>query len=96
MSRVILWNNSIRVSYITKPKINTLKLWLNNEEIIPQDIGSDTGIVQLSKAVPTATSLVASFEFDVPVRFANDSFEYSFNQDGTISLDKAELIEVLE
>ena len=81
---------------ITKPKINTLKLWLNNEEIIPQDIGSDTGIVQLSKAVPTATSLAASFEFDVPVRFANDSFEYSFNQDGTISLDKAELIEVLE
>jgi len=38
----------------------------------------------------------ASFEFDVPVRFADDSLEYSFNQDGTISLDEAELIEVLE
>ena len=81
---------------ITKPKINTLKLWLNNEEIVPQDIGLNDGIVNLGKPLPTGVKLVAIFEFDVPVRFANDNFEYSFNKDGTISLDKAELIEVLE
>jgi uncharacterized protein (TIGR02217 family) len=81
---------------ITKPKINTLKLWLNNEEIVPQHIDPYTGIIQLPKAIPTYGELVASFEFDVPVRFVNDNLEYSFNQDGTISLDKAELIEVLE
>ena len=81
---------------ITKPKINTLKLWQNNEEIVPQHIDPYTGIIQFPKAIPTYVELVASFEFDVPVRFANDNFEYSFNQDGTISLDKAELIEVLE
>jgi len=81
---------------ITKPKINTLKLWINNEENIPQEIDLNTGIVKLQNPVPVAAQLVASFEFDVPVRFANDSFTYSFNQDGTISLDNAELIEVLE
>lgn len=82
---------------ITKPKINTVKLWKNNnEEIFPQEIDLNTGIVKLSRPVPQGEQLVASFEFDVPVRFANDSFEYSFNQDGTISLNNAELVEVLE
>ncbi len=81
---------------ITKPKTDTLKLWIKNEEIFPQEIDLNTGVVTLPKPVPLDVQLVASFEFDVPVRFANDSFEYSFKKDGTISLDKAELIEVLE
>ena len=35
------------------------------------------------------------YEFDVLVRFENDSYQYSFNEDGTISLDNVKLIEVV-
>jgi uncharacterized protein (TIGR02217 family) len=84
------------VRNITKPKINTLRFWANREEVFPQEIGFNTGIIQLAAPLEARVQLVASFEFDVPVRFAHDNFSYSFNQDGTISLDNAELIEVLE
>jgi uncharacterized protein (TIGR02217 family) len=84
------------VRNITKPKINSLRLWVNREGIFPQGINFNTGIVQLASALEAGVQLVASFEFDVPVRFVHDNFSYSFNTDGTISLDNAEMIEVLE
>lgn len=81
---------------ITRPIIKTIKIWCNDTLIQPESIDKNTGIICLNKAIQKDSKLIASFEFDVPVRFMHDSFQYSFNRDGTILLDNAELIEVLE
>jgi uncharacterized protein (TIGR02217 family) len=52
------------------------------------------GVVKISTSLVKDTKLLLSYEFDVLVRFDKDSFQYSFNEDGTISLDDVKLIEV--
>lgn len=81
---------------ITKPKIGTLKFWINGEEVNPHNIDYNSGIIEFQPILASGIQIVASFEFDVPVRFAHDNFSYSFNHDGSISLNNVELIEVLE
>jgi uncharacterized protein (TIGR02217 family) len=81
---------------ITKPRPQSLKLWINQQPVSGQEIDKNTGLVTLSEPLAKDAELVASFEFDVAVRFASDSFQYSFNADGTTSLDNVEMIEVIE
>ena len=70
------------VRVITKPIIKTVKIWCDDQLIQPESIDKNTGIMSFSKAIPKDSKLIASFEFDVPVRFMHDSFQYSFNRDG--------------
>ena len=80
---------------ITKPLGKSVSIFTDEDEIVPEEINLKTGKIKLSEALPENTELFANFEFDVPVRFDKDSFQYSFNQDGTISLDDVRLVEVL-
>lgn len=80
---------------ITTPLDKTVKIYSNKDVIDPKKISLSTGAITLTNALPKGVELFASFEFDVPVRFEKDSFQYSFNEDGTISLDDVRLVEVL-
>ena len=80
---------------ITKPLGKSVSIFTDEDEIVPEEINLKTGKIKLSEALPENTELFANFEFDVPVRFDKDSFQYSFNQDGTILLDDVRLVEVL-
>lgn len=81
---------------ITKPKKNTIKFWFNGVQVDAWEADYTTGIVTFLKEVPKKTIITSSYEFDVPVRFANDSFQYSVNSDGTISILDTGLLEVFE
>ena len=89
-------NVTPHIRKITKPKISTIKLSINDKEIVPQHIDANLGIVTLNNSLEISQELIASFEFDVPVRFAIDSFQYNLNTNGTISLNNIEIIEVIE
>lgn len=80
---------------ITKPVDKTLTIYTGENTIIPKFIDLKTGLIGLTDVLEEGIELFASFEFDVPVRFEKDSFHYSFNEDGTISLDDVRLVEVL-
>jgi len=84
------------VRTITKPIAASVNLWSDMEDIIPNSIDANTGIVRLAQPLAGGASLSASFEFDVPVRFACDEFQYSLSKDGSIILNDVELIEVYE
>lgn len=81
---------------ITKPRRSNLKFWIGPDEIEAQEIDLNTGIITLSHPLPQDQELIASCEFDVPVRFVHDNFTYNFNPDGSVSLENIEMIEVLE
>lgn len=87
---------SPHIRLITKPVLETIKLWNDNTDVEAESIDSDTGKGKLSYPLLEGQKLYASFEFDVPVRFVDDSFQYSFNKDATITIDNVELIEVHE
>lgn len=80
---------------ITKPLGKSVSIFTDEDKVVPEEINLKTGKIKLSNALSENTELFANFEFDVPVRFDKDSFQYSFNQDGTISLDDVRLVEVL-
>ena len=96
LNKIYSDNVSPHTRKITKPKPQTLSIWNNTEHIVEHSINYNSGVVILNAPLEIDHQIIASFEFDVPVRFVNDSFEYSFNIDGTISLDKIEMIEVIE
>ena len=78
---------------ITKPIASTVKLWKRQDEPIePESIDANTGKVSLTHSLANDEPLSASFEFDVVVRFVNDDFQYSSNQDNTITLNNVESI----
>lgn len=80
---------------IIKPLDKSVSIFTDKGAIVPEEINLDTGGIMLSDALSEGKKLFANFEFDVPVRFDKDSFQYSFNEDGTISLDDVRLVEVL-
>ena len=83
------------VREITKPLDKSISIFTGEDVIVPKEINLKTGVITLSDALSEGAELFANFEFDVPVRFDKDSFQYSFNEDGTISLDDVRLVEVL-
>ncbi len=81
---------------VTKPKKNTVKFWFNGVQAGEWEADYKTGVIRFLKEIPKNTIITASCEFDVPVRFANDSFQCCLNNDGTISILDTELLEVFE
>jgi len=80
---------------ITNPAAEIVQVYLGEDLVVPEEVDLKTGIITLPEAAADEVEVFASFEFDVPVRFENDSYQYSFNEDGTISLDNVKLIEVV-
>ncbi len=79
--------------YIAHPKEDTIKIFINGT-------ASSSGFsihgteIKLQALVPEG-QLSVSFDFDIEIRFNQDSFNYSFRPDGAIQLSDIELIEVL-
>lgn len=84
------------VRTITKPVIDSVKIYHDSTLLDIESIDGMTGKVKLTRPLPKNTEICASFVFDVPVRFVADSFRYSFDSDGSIRVDNVELIEVYE
>lgn len=78
---------------IRRPVLNTLKLFVNETEITSGYIVNN-GLIDFEQPLANGNNLMASFDFDVEVRFNNDNFHYSYHSDGSIKLSELELIEV--
>jgi uncharacterized protein (TIGR02217 family) len=77
---------------ILKPIVESVKISLD-DYLVDFDTSED-GVVLLSKPLARGQVLQISFEFNVPVRFCNDSFSYSLISDGSIKLAPMELKEL--
>lgn len=81
---------------ITKPVSDSVTVQVNGNEAIGAVIDYKQGLVNFEAPPAKGQIITASFAFDVPVRFACDSFEYFYSQiDGAIELANIELREVL-
>lgn len=84
------------VRIITKPVQDTVILLHENDRLEFASINYNDGKLRLIEPLPLNSILSASFTFDVPVRFLNDTYEYRFNDDGSILIDNVKMIEVYE
>ncbi len=84
------------VRIITKPVADSVKIYNGSDAVDLESVDDLTGKIKLVKALPKDTEICASFTFDVPVRFVSDSFQYSFDADGSIKIENVQLIEVYE
>lgn len=80
---------------INKPRAESIKIYQGENFFEIETLDLETGKVKLTAPPANDQELYASFDFDVMVRFNKDSFQYSFNNDGTISLDDVNLVEVV-
>ncbi|MGI4775415.1 MAG: phage distal tail protein, Rcc01695 family [Janthinobacterium lividum] len=80
---------------ITKPVVDSVKIYLDNE-IIEANVDYSKGIVKIDIDAKVEQILQADFTFDVMVRFAADSFAYHQEDNGSIRLEDFELTEVTE
>ena len=83
------------VREITKPVGGSIVIYSNEHDVIIESIDLKSGVVSLSDSIHEGIELLADYEFNVLVRFDKDTFQYSFNEDGTISLDDIRLMEVV-
>lgn len=81
---------------ISKPVAKSIKVWIGNQEEQGYIFDYDSGKLIFNSAPSQGAAITSSFEFDIPVRFADDSFAYSFCDDGSIKLENIELLEVSE
>lgn len=64
---------------IRKPVAGTVRVALNNvEQTTGWTVDPATGILTFETAPGAGVVITAGFEFDVPVRFAEDSFSFTF------------------
>ena len=84
------------IRVITKPIVNSVKIWVENDPLEIEFVNASSGKVKLPYVLEKDVEICASCMFDVPVRFVADSFQYGFNTDGSIKVEDVELIEVYE
>lgn len=72
-------DNIVYYRKITKPVISTVRVFINDIESKDFNIDLTTGLITLNTAPEINSTIKASFEFDVPVRFENDIMEITMN-----------------
>lgn len=72
----------------------SLELYNGGERILAFSFDQATSIISLPEVLKEKEQLIATFTFDVKVRFNSDSYKYVFNRDGSISLEELEIEEV--
>ena len=72
-------DNIVYYRKITKPVISTVRVFINDIESKDFNIDLTTGLIALNTAPEIDSTIKASFEFDVPVRFENDIMEITMN-----------------
>lgn len=78
---------------ITKPIRDTVELCINNHVINDALINYDNGVISLDHALMQEHTLSVTCQFDTIVRFAQDSFDYNYTDNGSIALSTIKLIE---
>lgn len=80
---------------ITKPVENSVSIYLDDAlQTSGFTINYTNGIISFSTAPANGKTISISFDFDVPVRFAKDEFEFSLESFSKGSLSEIELVEV--
>ncbi|OJH31550.1 hypothetical protein Wxf_02439 [Wolbachia endosymbiont of Armadillidium vulgare] len=79
---------------IKKPVHDTIKIYLDGEETEKYSINHSTGEITFMKPPAKGTIIIASFEFDVPVRFDTDYLNASIDDYGSNSWNNIPLVEV--
>ena len=72
-------DNIVYYRKITKPVISTVRVFINDIESKDFNIDLTTGLITLNTTPEIDSTIKASFEFDVPVRFENDIMEVTMN-----------------
>jgi len=79
---------------ITKPVSGSVRVSLDNIET-SISVDHSQGLVQFQTAPATGAVITASFEFDVPVRFASESLDIVLDDFGATQIQDIPLIEIL-
>lgn len=80
---------------ITKPVASSVIVAVDGQPV-SASVDALTGVVSLNVAPPLGAIVSASFEFDVPVRFAQSELNLSLKTDGAVSVSDVPLIEVFD
>jgi len=78
---------------ITKPVKGTFSIAVCKPNI-GYSVDFTSGIIRFSENLPKGCKVIASFEFDVPVRFNSDYLELINHHQKIYSIDRLELIEI--
>lgn len=79
---------------ITKPIGKTIKLFVDGRDFSDYLLDETSGIITLKRTLGKTEVLSGTVDFDVEVRFGSDSYDYRIAKDGSVLIDKLELIEV--
>lgn len=79
---------------ITKPVQGSVRVSLEGVET-PVSIDHQRGLIQFQSAPDSGTIITATFEFDVPVRFASDALDIVLDDFGAAQIQDIPLIEIL-
>ncbi|WP_371223136.1 DUF2460 domain-containing protein [Orientia tsutsugamushi] len=94
-----IYKDDYEIAYrkITKPVKGSVKIESENNAIVEFEADYNTGIIYFrnNQSLYLTQSLYITYQFDVQVRFNNDSLVYSVNSDQTIIISNLELIEVI-
>ena len=80
---------------ITKPVEGTVRVRVDDVET-PVSIDYSNGLVQFQIAPDEGVNITASFEFDVPVRFATEALEIVLDDFGATDIQNIPLIEIFQ
>jgi len=79
---------------ITKPIIGSVRAFIDDVET-PVSVDYQRGTLQFETPPYLGAVITASFEFDVPVRFASDSLDIVLDDFGAAQIQDIPLIEIL-
>lgn len=80
---------------ITKPVAGTVVVTVNGSPVTPT-VDTSTGIITISPAPANLSVIVATFEFDVPVRFDVDKLSLEVTHFDAASIPSITLIELMD
>lgn len=83
---------------VRKPVVATVRVWVAGVELSSSAfaVNEDTGVATLASAPTLGQEVRASFEFDVPVAFEEDSIDAALDSFGTASVDDIGLVELTD
>jgi uncharacterized protein (TIGR02217 family) len=81
---------------ITRPVAGTVRIWVDGEERVTGWMLAGLGLVRFETAPAAGAAIAAEFEFDVPVRFAEDRLAFSRATFAAGEIPSVPLIEIRE
>ncbi|WPX97851.1 DUF2460 domain-containing protein [Candidatus Fokinia crypta] len=90
-------NRHFEFRYIKKIVPDTVEIFINNEKVDSKryEVDHNNGIISFYDSLTDDLLITCSFEFDVLVRFVQDSLRIEMHNPGKFHCDNIELIEVI-